>query len=350
MKAAQFKKPFRIKLIEQEKAKLEEYDLLVKVSYCGICGTDLHIYEGKVPYVKFPIIPGHEFAGKVTAIGSKVTDFSIGDRVTINPNLSCNDLNYEYPDYCYYCKKNRPHFCTNWEAIGVTRNGAFAEYVVCPNTSAIKVPDNVSLVEAVFMEPIACCLHGLHQITINPNDTVLVIGAGSIGLLMIALIKLLFKSKIIACEPISSRRNLAAQLGADITVNPSTKSLNELVMSDTNGYGVDISIEAVGSGATAYDAVNLLNRGGKALIFGVADPSTTINLNLFNLYNKELSIFGSFTNPHENNEALNILKKKSFEVTKLVSHNFPLDSLEKGLLLMKKRSNSVNKILIHCNE
>lgn len=350
MKAIQFDSPFNIKMKEYNIPTLGKYSLLVKVAYCGICGTDMHIYEGKVPFVKYPIIPGHEFSGTIKAVGSKVTGYSIGEEVAINPNLSCKDHGYNPHDYCYYCKKNRPHFCINWEAIGVTMNGGFSEFVVCPNTSAFKVPKEVSLKEAALMEPIACCLHGLQHIKIRSENTVLVIGAGPIGLMMVSLIKAFYKSKIIVSEPHPSRRNLAIQFGADIAIDSNNEVLKNVIKKETNNYGVDVSIEAVGGTKTALEAIGCLNRGGKALLFGVSMPEDTINLNLFELYSKELSLFGSFTNPHENDQALEILKNKLMNASELISHIFPIWKLEEGLKLMKNKAKDVKKILIQIED
>ncbi|MFX0209783.1 MAG: zinc-dependent alcohol dehydrogenase family protein [Candidatus Hodarchaeota archaeon] len=350
MKVARFENPFDIKIRQYQTPTIRDDDLLINVAYCGICGTDIHIYEGQVPFVTFPIIPGHEFSGTIKAMGANVTDFAIGEKVAINPNLSCKDHGYSFDEYCYYCKKNRPHFCINWEAIGVTRNGGFSEFVVCPSTSAFKVPQNVSLTEAAFMEPIACCLHGLQQVNIGSRNTVLVIGAGPIGLLMVSLIKSLYRSKIIVSEPHHSRRKLAARLGADITVDPKDEILKEVINGETKNYGVDVSIEAVGSTTTSLEAIKCLNKGGKALLFGVSKPEDTIKLNLFELYSKELSVYGTFTNPHENDKALEMLDNKSIKVSALISHILSIDKLEEGLKLIKNKTQDVKKILIRIEE
>jgi threonine dehydrogenase-like Zn-dependent dehydrogenase len=350
MKAIKFRNPFNIKIEQLEIPTIGEYDILVQVRYCGICGTDLHIYEGQVPFVIFPIIPRHEFSGTIKAVGSEATNFSIGEKIAINPNLSCKDYSFNTQEYCYYCQKNRPHFCTNWEAIGVTKNGGFAEYVCCPSTSVLKIPPNVSLVEAVMMEPIACCLHGLHKLEIATDNTVLIIGAGPIGLLMVSLIKSLYKSKIILSEPNRFRRNLGTQLGADVVVDPDNEALQDVIKEETENYGVDVSIEAVGMTTTVGEALKSLNKGGKALIFGVSKPNDILNVNLFDLYNKELSLYGSFTNPHESVEALEILKNKTIKVSALISHTLELEELEDGLELMKDKTKDIKKIIVKIDE
>ncbi|MFX0211100.1 MAG: alcohol dehydrogenase catalytic domain-containing protein, partial [Candidatus Hodarchaeota archaeon] len=291
MKAAIFEKPNIVTIREKRVPKLGKNALLVEINYCGICGTDVHIYDGQVPFVKYPLIGGHEFSGVVRNIGTEVDTFSIGDTIAVNPNLSCKDKSFKKVEYCYYCKKDRPHFCTNWDALGVTRSGGFAEYVMCPSTSALKIPEEVSLKKALFIEPIACCIHGLNRLNIQELDTILVIGAGPIGLLMVSLIKSLYRSKVIVSEPNNSRRNLALILGADLVIDPLKHSLSDIIYAETEKQGVDVSIEAVGSSRTAIIAIELLNKGGQSLIFGVSPPEESIPLKLFELYNKEISLF-----------------------------------------------------------
>ncbi|MFW9906093.1 MAG: zinc-dependent alcohol dehydrogenase family protein [Candidatus Thorarchaeota archaeon] len=346
MKAAIFEKPNLINVCEKKIPRLGVNELLIEINYCGICGTDVHIYEGQVPFVKYPIIGGHEFSGRVVDIGSKVHNLSSGDRISVNPNLSCKDKIIKQEDFCYYCKKDRPHFCTNWEALGVTTNGGFAEYVVCPSTAAVKIPKPVSSQKALFMEPIACCIHGLNCLKIQNSDVVLILGAGPIGLLMLSLIKSIYSSTVIVSEPNSSRRNLASNLGADVVIDPIKRSLSNIVYDKTEKRGVDISIEAVGSSKTATEAIELLNKGGQSLIFGVSPAEESITLRMFEIYNKEISLFGSFTNPHENQEAMKLLQNDVIDPSKLISHEFSIEELEKGILLLKNLEEDVSKIII----
>ncbi len=350
MRAAVIETPYSVSFQEQEVPKLTEHDILVKVEYCGICGTDVHIYKGHVPFVNYPIIPGHEFSGSIIKVGEQVSNLSVGEKVAINPNLSCKDYTSEKSKFCYYCKKNRPHFCKKWEALGVTRSGGFAEYAVCPGTSAVKIPSkDISLMEASFMEPIACALHGINKLDISSSDTILIIGAGPMGLIMISLLQELYSPKIVVSEPNKIRRDLASSLGVLHTINPKDRPIEQVIPNLTSNEGVDISIEAVGSPETALSALNVLNKGGRALIFGVASEST-IPLSLFDLYSREWSIFGSFTNPHENQQAMDILAKKVIDPNLLVSHELDLANLEKGFNLMNNNASDAKKVLVKLAE
>ena len=341
---ALFTEPKIISLQTIDIPKIKETDILVKTAYCGLCGTDIHLFDGKVPFANYPIVPGHEFSGEIIKIGSKVRkDLQIGDKVAVNPNLSCKDL---HKKECYYCQKNRKHFCIAWEALGVTLNGAFAEYVVCPSSAAYKIPENVSLKTAAFMEPLACCLHGLNRLRIAELDVIFIIGGGPIGLLMLSVIKATTSCKTIVSEPVNSRRNLAKKIGADVIINPLNDDIVPILKSETFNKGVDVAIECVGSISTARQALENLNKGGKALIFGVAEPLSIIDLDIHRLYSNEISIFGSFTNPNTNRKALDLLSNKILDPNTLISHEFQINRIEEAISLVKSQEDNVNKILI----
>ncbi|MHA2297730.1 MAG: zinc-dependent alcohol dehydrogenase family protein [Candidatus Hodarchaeales archaeon] len=344
MKAAVFEEPRKITMKKYDVPEIGDYELLIRVAYCGICGTDVHVYQGKLPFVKYPIIPGHEFSGTIVKVGLKVENYSLGDKVAINPNLSCKDRRYIPEESCFYCKRDRPHFCKHWEAIGVTKPGAFAEYVTCPATSAFKIPDNISLKAGAMMEPLACCLHGLKKMNLSQGNTVLILGTGPIGLLMIALLKSLYNAEIIASDPWKYRRDMAGKLGAKFLVDPREESLQEIVTEKTDGHGVDIAVECVGSAKIMKSGLNLLNRGGRMLLFGVAPPVETININLFDYYNRELTVIGSFTNPHENMEALNLVQKRIIDPSRIISHEYSLEKLANGIKLIESGIQSQQEI------
>ncbi len=346
MKALIFEKPFKIELEEIQNPSINNNEILVEVAYCGVCGTDLHIYEGQVPFVKYPLVPGHELSGKIIQIGSEVKNYLVGDRVALNPNLSCLNYNIKPSQYCYYCKKKRPHFCLNWKALGVTEPGGFAELIKSPASAAIKIPSKVTLKEALFMEPIACCLHGLNNLKNSIVETAAVIGAGPIGLMMISLIKYLFKSELFVFEPIELRRELAIKFGADQVVNPMEFSMIDFISKQTANNGVDLSVEAVGSAQTSIGSIKILNRGGQALLFGVANPSTEIPLDIFKVYENELHIFGSFTNPYENQNAMDILQKNVIDINSLITKQYTLDELKNMFSLMKAGSSNDIKTIV----
>jgi len=200
-----------LRLEEVEEPKVSEGEVLIRVGACGICGTDLHFYRGEWR-VKTPLVPGHEFSGVVEEVGPGAEWVEVGSRVVAEPNVTCGR--------CYYCRMEKRNFyCPNIKAVGVDVNGAFAEYVKVPAANVYRFPDWMSFEEAALIEPLACCVRGLYNVGIEPGDTVAVVGAGPVGLLMVQLAKMWGASRVYAIDLIERRLSLAKQLGADVVVN-----------------------------------------------------------------------------------------------------------------------------------
>ena len=191
--------------------------VLIQVKACGVCGTDVHIYGGAQGATECnpPVILGHEFSGVVTQVGSAVTRVKVGDHVTVNPNISC--------DACDQCRRGNPHFCDSMAATGVNYDGGFAEYCAVLERQVFKVPDSVPFEEAALCEPVACALHGIDLCGIKPGDTVMVIGGGTIGMMMLQLAQLCGAVRVVMLEPNEKRFDLARKLGADLVLNPLEK-------------------------------------------------------------------------------------------------------------------------------
>ena len=292
-------------------------DVLVRVHCCGICGTDLHIYDGEFP-VKFPLVPGHEFSGTVERVGEAVRGLRVGDHVAIDPNISCGT--------CYYCKKRMTNFCQRWEAVGVTRQGAFAELVAVPSTNVYRVPKRAPLKRFAFVEPVSCILHGMDRAKPKRGENALVTGLGAIGLIFGQLLK---RSgvRVMGADMMPDRLKMAENMGFDHVVDPSRESVEEVVKSWTGDKGVDLVVEASGSTKAMTDAVRLLDRGGRILIFGVAPEGATLEVRPFDIYRNELSIIGSFTNPLTFKRAVDILSLNRISLDDLVSEVVRLDGV-----------------------
>lgn len=192
-------------------------DVLLKIHACGVCGTDMHIFDGEEGAAPTPsgTVLGHEFSGEVVAVGTNVKSVLPGDRVCVDPNLLCNS--------CDWCREGIGHFCENMTGIGTTVNGGFAEYCVVPESQMYRFDSSVPYTAAAMTEPLACCLHGADMCGISQGDCVAVIGGGMIGLLMLQLAKLKGVSKLILAEPVEEKRRLAKSLGADIVFDPLTE-------------------------------------------------------------------------------------------------------------------------------
>jgi 2-desacetyl-2-hydroxyethyl bacteriochlorophyllide A dehydrogenase len=287
-----------------------------------VCGTDQHIFEGE-HIVRFPVIPGHEMAGEVIAAGAEVRHVKVGDRVALDPNITCG--------HCFWCQRGEVHLCENLEALGVTRNGGFAEYCLSPAKQAVLLPDNVSLESGALAEPLACCLHGADRLAVRPGETVAILGGGYIGMILLQLVKAAGAGTVIVSEPFAPRREAARALGADILVDPLKEDLTAIVRDATDGVGVDAAIESAGRKETAEAAVALARRGGRVLFFGVVSPSAVAGIKPYDIYYKELTVMGSFVNPFTHARAVQMLSEGKVQVECLISHRFPVDQFAAAL-------------------
>ena len=321
MKSVVFCEPDKLVIEDRPIPEVGGYDALVKVHACGICGTDVHILHGE-HIVEFPVIPGHEFSGEVVEIGSEVVNVHVGDRVTIDPNIVDHT--------CYFCRRGEINLCENLTAVGVNFDGGYAEFCRVPAVQVYKVPDGVSLDEAAMAEPLACCIHGADQANITPGSTVVVLGAGSIGLILVQLARISGARHIIVSEPDERKRSLAAQLGADAQLNPLAEDVFAEVLTRTS-VGADIVIESAGRLETAELALKLARRGGTVLQFGVVSPNQVAKVAPYDVYYKELTIRGSFVNPVTHSRAVELLASKQVDVVPLVTHRFPLDKAAEAL-------------------
>jgi threonine dehydrogenase-like Zn-dependent dehydrogenase len=264
-----------------------------------------------------PLIPGHEFSGVVAKVGSGVTTLKVGDRVSGDPNDMCGE--------CYFCKNGKQHFCTNNVGVGTTVDGGFAEYVVMREKQVYKFADDLSFIEAAMAEPISCCLNGIDLCNIKPGCTVLVIGGGPIGMIMLQLAKYAGAAKLIMSEPVAEKREQALKLGATKVINP----MDEDVAAVLSEYcmNVDVVIECVGNIHTQEDAVHLAGKTATVMFFGLASPGDSFPLKPDEVFKKELRITSSFINPYTFERALRILEAKTLELESLITNIVPLDDI-----------------------
>src|SRR6266487_4466112 len=259
-------------------------EVLVRVSACGICGTDLHIIDGDSPLARYPLIPGHEFAGEVVALGSDIAqrnggaNITVGSRVAIEPNLYCG--------YCEFCRTGHENLCLNYSALGVTVNGGFAEYVTVPASKAYVLPENLSFQEAALIEPVSCAVHGMHSLNPKSGDTFLIVGAGTMGLLLLQLAVRGGASRVAVLDLNTQRLARAEQLGAHRTQTDIHKLLEE------EPLGFDCVIDVTGVARAMEGAFAAVKRGGKFMVFGVAPQEARMSLSPFRIYNDEITVLG----------------------------------------------------------
>ena len=301
-------------------------ELVLRSQVCGVCGTDVHIYHGEPGSadVNPPVVLGHEYSGEVVEVGEGVTGFAVGDHVTVDPNIYCG--------HCAYCQNGKKQLCPSMEAIGVTRDGGFAQYSRIPASQAFKLEPTVPWEAAAMAEPLACCLHGIDLAGIQVGDKVCVVGGGAIGLLMVQLAKLSGASQIVLSEPNEKRRQVGLQLGANAALDPTRPDAQEAFAQVLDG-GANVVIECVGNVPAVKSAFQFAGKGATVLLFSVPKVDATFDLPLFDVYKKELTIKGSFVNPDTHARAVALINSGKVDFGPIITHRFTLDQLPEAIAM-----------------
>lgn len=300
-------------------------DVLLKIEVSSICGTDIQIL--KIPQghpANKGIILGHEYIGRVVEIGSNVKHIKIGDRVVVDPNITCG--------VCHYCRKGLPNLCENMITLGIHIDGGFTEFNLAPAKALYKISSNLPAERAIFTEPLSCVLNGMKKIKPKAGETVVVIGAGPIGLYFIQLFKLNGISKIFVIEPNEYKRSeLACICGAfEEVINPLKHNPEKIIKEKTDGLGVDIVVDTVGT--QLHTAINYIQRGGRILLFGMNSTSCSeIYQNTITRY--EYQIIGSFISNFTFPEAINLLENNLLpKLNQLITHKISLKNIHNNHL------------------
>lgn len=323
MKAAVYHGKQDIRVEEVPVREICDDEVLIRVAYCGVCGTDVHIYnaEGGAFAVTPPLIPGHEFSGVIEKVGSGVKGLKAGDHVSGDPNIMCGK--------CYFCRNRLEHFCTNNIGVGTTVDGGFAEYVAMKASHVFKVPDNVDLLYAAMSEPVSCCVHGIDLCNIKAGDTVLIMGGGPIGMIAVQLAKLSGAAKVILSEPVEEKRALALKLGADLAVNPIEQNLDEFLAGATKN--VNCVIECVGNTHTQEDALRVAGKGATVMFFGLVGPDAEIKVKPDMIFKKELHVTSSFINPYTFHRAVELIASGRLNFDGIITNVVALEELPEVL-------------------
>lgn len=340
MKAARFMGNKRFTVSEMPTPHAGPGELALRNKICGVCGTDVHIYHGEPgsAAVTPPVVLGHEYSAEVVEVGEGVTGFSVGDHVTVDPNIYCG--------HCTYCQNGKKQLCESMEAIGVTRDGGFAEYSLIPASQAFRLEPSVPWEYAAMAEPLACCLHGIDLAGIKAGQKVCVVGGGAIGLIMVQLAKLSGASKIVLSEPNEKRRQASLQLGADSAIDPTQPGWEESFCQAMGGHA-DVVMECVGNVPAVKSAFQFAGKGATILLFSVPKVDAAFDLPLFDVYKKELTIKGSFVNPDTHARAVALINSGKINFAPIITHHFTLDQLPEAIA-MQMSSESI-KVVVEAN-
>ncbi len=320
-------------------------EVLVKVEACGICGSDVHGYDGTSGRRIPPIVMGHEAAGTAAALGSGVMGFAIGDRVTFDSTVYCGK--------CDYCARGEVNLCESRQVVGVScgdyrRHGAFAEFVVVPQRILYKLPDAISFLEAAMLEAVSVGLHAVRLSPMQEAKTALVIGAGMIGLLTMQAAKAAGCERVLIADVDASRLKLAGQVGADVALHASGDALVAEVLRLTEGQGVDVVLEAVGRNETVAAAIDCVRKGGAVTLIG--NIAAEVALPLQKVVTRQVRLQGSCASAGEYPEAISLIANGKIEVKPLITAVAPLEEGPGWFARLHAREPNLMKVILTPNQ
>lgn len=327
-----------------------EGEVIIKVEACGVCAGDLKAYhgapsfwggEGNPPYIKAPMIPGHEFIGTVVEMGPNVKgDISVGDRVISEQIVPCWE--------CKFCKTGRHWMCQKHDVYGFQNNvnGGMAEYMKFPKEALnYKVPKDIPTEKAVLIEPYACSKHCVDRANISNEDFVVLSGAGTLGLGMVGAIRLRNPKTLVVLDLKDDRLELAKKFGADIVMNPAKENVVERIIEMTDGYGCDIYIEATGHPKSVQQGLEAIRKMGTFVEFSVFKDLVTADWSIIS-DRKELNLYGAHLSPYCYEPVIEWIKNGKLPTEGVVTHKIPLERWEEAFTLAEKGEESIKVILI----
>jgi L-iditol 2-dehydrogenase len=331
----------RLELTDVPRPDVGPLDLLVRVAACGICGSDVHGFDGSTGRRIPPLVMGHEAAGHVESVGASATRFKPGDRVTFDSTVSCGE--------CDYCRLGRINLCDRREVLGVScgdyrRHGAFAEYVVVPERIAYPLPDAVPLEHAALIEAVSVAVHAVSLTPTGPDAQVAVIGSGMIGLLVIQALRHAGAKRIIAIDVDNDRLALANRLGAHITINAKSGDAAEKIVAAADGRGADAALEVVGTTATIASAIHGVRKGGAVTLVGNVSPTAEIPLQI--VVNREITLQGSCASNGEYPECIELMATGAIDVRPLISACVPLAEGPQWFTRLYNREPNLMKVIL----
>ncbi len=320
MKAMLLSEYKKLDIVDMPVPQVGSRDLLVQVKACGICGSDIHGWDGSSGRRIPPLVMGHEASGIVAEVGSDVQGFAVGDRVTFDSTVSCGQ--------CGSCRRGSINLCENRQVLGVScdefrRHGAFAEFVVVPQNITYHLPPELPFEHAALIEAVSIAVHAANRTPVHLGDTAVVVGSGMIGLLVVQAIRLAGCARVIAVDLEDSKLRIAESLGADVGLNPKQCDVVAEVKKLTGGKGADVALEVVGASPTVKMAIDCTRKGGAITLVGNLAP--TVDLPLQAVVTRELSVYGSCASNGEYPECIEYLRRGDIRVEPLITAKAKLD-------------------------
>ena len=341
MKALLLSEYERLEVVDVPMPRPGSGEVLVRVEACGICGSDVHGYDGTSGRRLPPLIMGHEAAGTVAAVGAEVSRLREGDRITFDSTIYCGQ--------CEFCQRGEVNLCNNRQILGVSipewrREGAFAEYVVVPERITYPLPETIPFEHAAMIEPLAVAVHAVSLATVDADTTALVVGAGMIGLLVLQVLKAYNCRRVFVVDIDDTRLRLASELGATAVINAKSADTKAEIDRLTGGSGVDVALEAVGSTPTVKSAIENVRKGGHVTLIGNVTPTVEIPLQM--VVSRELTLQGSAASSGEYPECIDLLARGAVKVDALISAVAPLEQGAEWFQRLHAREPNLMKVVL----
>jgi len=334
MKAAVWYGGKDIRIEELPTPKIKDDEVLVKVKAVSICGSDLHAYIGVSKRRMPPLVMGHEFSGEIVKVGRTVKGLKEGERVVLEPVLSCGT--------CVLCRRGRSNICENIKLVGLHLCGAFSEFVAIPASKCHRLPDAISFEEASLVEPLAVAVHAVNLASLEKGEDIGIIGSGAVGVMTLQVAKNIGAGNIFVVDTLDYRLELAKKLGATTTINAKKENPIQRILSDG---GVDAVFEAVGHEETVQQAIAMVKKGGKVIVIGMLEA--TMELPMLDVVVKEIEIRGSYGYTSDDFEqALNLIAKGKVKVKPLITHVLPLRDIARGFDILSRGAENVIKVVL----
>jgi L-iditol 2-dehydrogenase len=337
MKQARMVQPGRIVIEEVPRPEPGPDEVVVRVFTVGVCGSDVHAYLGEHPFIDCPIVPGHEFAGVIDAVGPDVAEWERGQKVTVEPSLVCGA--------CYNCRRGRYNICQNLQVIGCQTPGALAEYLAVPSSKLVPLPEGMSLEAGALVEPAAVAVGIVRQGGYIGGKKAVVMGAGTIGLMTMQVAKAHGAAVVLQTDVVDQRLERAAELGADATINVAEQELAAAIEEAFGADGADIVYECVGIEATIASAIRVARKGSRIVVGGVFGERTCVDMAY--VQDHELELVGSLMYRRPDFiEAVRLLDEKLIRGLPLVTHRFPLDRAAEAFETALQGGETALKVLV----
>jgi 2-desacetyl-2-hydroxyethyl bacteriochlorophyllide A dehydrogenase len=334
MKAAVWYGGKDLRIEELPLPKIKDNEVLVQVKAVSICGSDVHAYLGVSKRRVPPLVMGHEFSGEIASVGSKVKNLRVGERVVVEPIVSCG--------ICQLCRLGRNNICQNLSLVGLHVSGAFSENVAVPARKCYPLPKTVSFEEASLTEPLAVAVHAVTLAAVEKTTTIAIIGSGAIGLMTLQVAKSIGVNSIVVLDTLAYRLALARKLGATATINVKDEDPLQKILKDG---GVDIVFEAVGHQETVQQGLAMVKTGGKVIVIGMLEEM--MQLPMLDITVKELALQGSYGYTSDDfQQALTLLAKGNINVKPLITHQFPLHEIKRGFEVLSQGAENVVKVVL----